>query len=131
MKRTPSDERIERIGQAAAALVAAIEGPDDGAAARVTEALTAAYSPSHDTKRTESAPERAYAPHVSSRERARQFGDASSPAAAYPALDGAPVGTPETMQARRREQHAAADDARAAGRMTPKQLRNQTRNARR
>lgn len=140
LKRTPTDRAIERASQAAADFAVAIEGPDDGVAASVAAWIadhTVAWSAAHDTHRTELAPERAYAPHVSSRERARQFGTCQCEqlpctcVASYPVLDGAPVGCPESLQAKRRESHAAADQARAEGRMTAKQLKNQARNARR
>ncbi len=133
MKRTPTDAVIERRAATLAQLVGRLEpGSDERVIAATIEiAGIEAHSSAHDTRRTELAPERTYAPHVSGRERAMQFGNATSEAAAYPVLLGAPVGAPQSLAGMRREQHATADDARAAGKLTHKQLRAMARNTRR
>ena len=131
MKRTPSDAVIERKAIDAATFIAALEGESADAKARFEERVLAGHSSSQSTGRTHNAPERTYAPHVSAQARAMQFGGADSPAAAYPVLQGAPVGQPESLRARIRETHAAADAARAEGRLTAKQLRAIARNSRR
>lgn len=71
--------------------------------------------------------------HVSSRERAQQFGR-DTEADEYGVLDGAPVGRPESLQGARRESQAAASDAYWAARIAARDAgltKSQRRRARR
>lgn len=76
------------------------------AAADVAATLVLAAIDTHDTHRTDTAPERTYAPRVTTADRRSQFGSASSEAATYPTLAGAPVGSLPTLASAKREADA-------------------------
>lgn len=111
MKRPLHTRTDESIADRAATLAATY--PElDGRADDVHAALVATVpTDAHDTKRTSTAPERTYAPRVTSTDRRKQFGGADSEVATYPILDGAPVGNVGNLAQAQREYNAACDAA--------------------
>lgn len=108
-------------------IVAAIDAAGASVAALVHAAeLDLASRLTESTRRTESLPSMR-----TSIVQPRGFLSRGTEADAYEVLRGGPNGAPESLKARIREQHAAADERRASGQLTHKQLRAMARNKRR